>query len=62
MIALFRSSLFLLLAVLITAPAGLLVTLSVVLPMRYRFAIIAAWRTDWRWSTNLKRNTLDLVP
>ena len=45
MIALFRSSLFLLLAVLITAPAGLLVTLSVVLPMRCRFAIIAAWRT-----------------
>ena len=45
MIALFRSSLFLFLAVLITAPAGLLVTLSVVLPMRCRFAIIAAWRT-----------------
>ena len=45
MIALIRSSLFLLLAVLITVPAGLLVTLSVVLPMRCRFAIIAAWRT-----------------
>ena len=44
MIALFRSALFLLLAVLITAPTGLLVTLAVVLPMRWRFRIIAAWR------------------
>lgn len=44
MIALFRSALFLLLATLITAPTGLLVTLAVVLPMRWRFAIIAGWR------------------
>lgn len=44
MIALIRSTLFLLLAILITAPAGLLVTLAVVLPMRVRFAIIAVWR------------------
>ena len=44
MIALFRSALFLFLAVLITAPTGLLVTLAVVLPMRWRFRIIAAWR------------------
>jgi 1-acyl-sn-glycerol-3-phosphate acyltransferase len=43
MIALFRSALFLLLAVLITAPAGLLVTLAVVLPMRWRYRIIAVW-------------------
>ena len=45
MIALFRSALFLFLAVLITAPTGLLVTLAVVLPMRWRFRIIAVWRT-----------------
>ena len=44
MIALFRSALFLLLAILITAPAGLFVTLAVVLPMRWRFCIIAVWR------------------
>ncbi len=43
MIALLRSTLFLLLAILITAPFGLLVTLSVVLPMRWRFRIIAVW-------------------
>lgn len=24
--------------------------------------IIAAWRTDWRWSANMKSNTLDLAP
>ncbi len=47
MIALIRSSLFLLLAILITAPAGLLVTLAVVLPMRFRFAIIAVWRAGF---------------
>lgn len=47
MIALIRSALFLLLAVLITAPAGLLVTLSAVLPMRFRFAIIAIWRAGF---------------
>ena len=44
MIAILRSSLFLLLATLITAPFGLFVTLAVVLPMRYRFALIALWR------------------
>jgi 1-acyl-sn-glycerol-3-phosphate acyltransferase len=40
----FRSALFLLLAVLVTAPAGLLVTLAAVLPMRWRFCVVAAWR------------------
>jgi 1-acyl-sn-glycerol-3-phosphate acyltransferase len=44
MIALFRSALFLLLATLITAPTGLSICLAVVLPMRWRFRIIAAWR------------------
>ena len=47
MILLIRSSLFLFLAILITAPAGLLVTLSVVLPMRVRFGIIAVWRAGF---------------
>ena len=47
MIALLRSALFLLLAILITAPAGLLVTLAVVLPMRARFALIAVWRAGF---------------
>ena len=47
MIALLRSALFLLRAILITAPAGLLVTLAVVLPMRARFAIIAFWRAGF---------------
>ena len=40
-----RSILYLLLACLITAPFGLFVTLSVVLPMRLRFQLIAIWRT-----------------
>ena len=40
-----RSFLYLLLACLITAPLGLFVTLSVVLPMRVRFQLIAIWRT-----------------
>lgn len=40
-----RSVLYLLLACLITAPFGLFVTLSVVLPMRVRFQLIAIWRT-----------------
>ena len=40
-----RSILYLLLACLITAPFGLFVTLSVVLPMRVRFQLIAIWRT-----------------
>jgi 1-acyl-sn-glycerol-3-phosphate acyltransferase len=44
MIALLRSALFLFLAILITVPAGLFVTLAAVLPMRWRFRIIAAWR------------------
>lgn len=44
MIALIRSALYLLLAILITAPFGLLVTLAIVLPMKVRFAIIALWR------------------
>lgn len=44
MIALIRSVLFLVLAVLITAPAGLAVTLAAALPMRARFQIIAVWR------------------
>ena len=40
-----RSVLYLLLAILITAPFGLLVSLAVVLPMRMRFQLIALWRT-----------------
>lgn len=44
MSALFRSALFLALATLITAPTGLLVSLAVVLPMGWRFRVIAAWR------------------
>ena len=44
MIAFIRSVLYLLLAILITAPFGLLVTLAIVLPMKVRFAIIALWR------------------
>ena len=47
MIAFIRSALFLLLAILITAPFGLLVTLAVVLPMRARFALIAFWRAGF---------------
>ena len=45
MILFLRSILYLLLACLITAPFGLFVTLSVVLPMRVRFQLIAIWRT-----------------
>ena len=44
MIALIRSLLYLLLAILITAPFGLFVTLAIVLPMRVRFWIISVWR------------------
>jgi len=44
MIAFLRSALFLLLAIVVTAPFGLLVTVAVVLPMRARFALIAFWR------------------
>ncbi|WP_153111785.1 lysophospholipid acyltransferase family protein [Propionivibrio limicola] len=43
-VAFLRSVVFLLLATLITAPAGLFVTLAVILPMRVRFQIIAVWR------------------
>ena len=45
MIALFRSLLYLLLAILITAPFGLLVTLSIVFPMKFRFWLIGLWRS-----------------
>ena len=44
MIALFRSVLYLLLAILITAPFGLFVTLSIVFPMKFRFWLIGVWR------------------
>ncbi|MDR0380215.1 MAG: 1-acyl-sn-glycerol-3-phosphate acyltransferase [Candidatus Accumulibacter sp.] len=44
MSALFRSALFLFLVVLITVPAGLLVTFAVILPMRWRFRLAAGWR------------------
>lgn len=49
MMLLLRSVVFLLLAILITAPTGLLVTLAVVLPMRVRFQIIAVWRKAFMW-------------
>ena len=39
-----RSTLFLLLAIVITAPAGLLVTLAIALPIKFRFRVIALWR------------------
>ena len=42
--AVLRSVLYLLLAPLITIPFGFLVTLSIILPMRTRFRIIAVWR------------------
>jgi len=45
MMARFRSILYLLLAILITAPFGLFVTLSVVFPMKFRFWLIAVWRS-----------------
>lgn len=44
MMPIIRSTLFLLLAVLLTAPFGVLVTLSIVLPMRVRYLIVAIWR------------------
>ena len=44
MTAVLRSVVYLLLAILITAPFGLLVTLAIVLPMKARFRVIAAWR------------------
>lgn len=47
MTALLRSTLFLLLAILITAPFGLLVTLAIVLPLKLRFSLIAVWRAGF---------------
>lgn len=47
MIAFLRSILYLLLAVLITAPFGLFVSLSIVLPMRFRYRVIAVWRAGF---------------
>lgn len=44
MMPIIRSTLFLLLAVLLTAPFGVLVTLAIVLPMRVRYLIVAIWR------------------
>ena len=40
-----RSALYLPLAILITAPFGLFVSLAIVLPMRVRFQLIALWYT-----------------
>ncbi len=40
-----RSALYLPLAILITAPFGLFVSLAIVLPMRVRFQLIALWHT-----------------
>ncbi|MEO8409106.1 MAG: lysophospholipid acyltransferase family protein [Propionivibrio sp.] len=45
--ALVRSLLYLLLAILITAPFGLLVSLAIVLPMKFRFWLIAVWRAGF---------------
>ena len=47
MTAVLRSVLYLLLAVLITAPFGLLVTLAIVFPMSVRFRVIAVWRAGF---------------
>ncbi len=44
MMPIIRSTLFLLCAVLLTAPFGLLVTLAIVLPMRVRYQVVAIWR------------------
>ncbi|WP_366141878.1 lysophospholipid acyltransferase family protein [Propionivibrio sp.] len=44
MMAFLRSLLYLLLAILITAPFGLLVTLAIVFPMKFRFWVISVWR------------------
>ena len=45
MSALLRSLLFAPLSVIVTAPAGLLVVLAIVLPIRVRYRIIALWYT-----------------
>lgn len=45
MMPIIRSTLFLLFAVLLTAPFGLLVTLAIILPMRVRYLVVAIWRS-----------------
>lgn len=45
--ALIRSTLFLLLATLLTIPFGVLVSLAMIFPMKVRYGIIAAWRTGF---------------
>ena len=47
MIPILRSVVYLILATLITAPFGFLVTVSVVLPMRVRFWLISVWRAGY---------------
>ena len=47
MIPILRSVVYLILATLITAPFGFLVTVSVVLPMRVRFWLISVWRAGF---------------
>jgi 1-acyl-sn-glycerol-3-phosphate acyltransferase len=47
MSAVLRSLLYLLLATLITAPFGLLVTLAIVCPMKFRFWVISVWRAGF---------------
>ena len=47
MIPVIRSVVYLILATLITAPFGFLVTLAVVLPMRARFWLISVWRAGF---------------
>lgn len=44
MMPIIRSTLFLLFAVLLTAPFGLLVTLAIIFPMRVRYFVVAIWR------------------
>lgn len=44
MMSIVRSTLFLLLAVLLTAPFGALVTIAIILPMRVRYLVVAIWR------------------
>ena len=47
MIPVIRSVVYLILATLITAPFGFLVTLAIVLPMRVRFWLISVWRAGF---------------
>ena len=42
-----RSLLYSMLAILVTAPFGLLVTLAIVFPMKFRFWLIAVWRAGF---------------